>query len=83
MAGQSLNELHELLDRLYDLKAKATSSKTGAVRRKQLKALADGVGDILSATAEVQPTKPSEDAQRAKIRKKAQELRHWVSSHYR
>lgn len=85
--GKSVNELYELFDRLYDIKARAAVEKGVAARKKLKRQIVNGVNDFLPAVSDSSPGSSSENGGRVsgenlaelkKIERKAEELREWA-----
>ena len=85
--AKSVNELYELCDVLYDLRARAVIDKRVATRKKLKIRIIDGADDLLSLTSGLTLESPSgssgqgvaeRSAEWRKIRSKAAELREWA-----
>lgn len=85
--SKSVNDLHELLDKLYGLKARAVVNNQAAARRKLKQQIVDGANVLFSSTNHYLPEIPSASggqvaeeklAELKQIQRKAEELREWA-----
>lgn len=85
--GKSVNELYELCDGLYAIKARAAVDKRVAARRKLKKKIVEGANDLLTSSngliletpsGSSAPVVEEELVEWKKIRRKAEELRAWA-----